>query len=162
MRALEVCGEPAKFSSARGEPNFAVLGKRLGKALGGVSAAIKAMSGEALAAYEASGAASVGGVDLGPGDIAIVRDFKRPEGSPSCEAAGDGDVLVSGFGARVLGAGFLGGFTAARRLPGACARGWAGGPGTRRKSVRLSVRARWCLTWTRTRSWRRRAWRARR
>ncbi len=53
----------------------------MGKQMGAVAAAARALSAEHLLAYEASGKLSVGGVELGPGDLKILRDFKAPEGS---------------------------------------------------------------------------------
>lgn len=94
VRQLEVCSDASVYSTTRGEPNWSTLGKRLGKALGGVTKAIKAMDGAALAAYEREGKVVLEGQELGPGDIAIVREFRKPEGAPPCDAAGDGDVLV--------------------------------------------------------------------
>ena len=42
VRELVGCDEPARFATLRGEPNWAALGKRLGKAMGAVSAAVLA------------------------------------------------------------------------------------------------------------------------
>lgn len=94
VRSLEVCSDASVYTTTRGEPNWSALGKRLGKALAGVTKAIKALDGAALAAYERDGKATVEGHELGLGDITIVREFRKPEGAAPCDAAGDGDVLV--------------------------------------------------------------------
>lgn len=94
VRSLEVCSDASVYSTTRGEPNWSTLGKRLGKALASVTKAIKALSEAELSAYERDGKVVLDGHELGPGDITIVREFRKPEGSPPCDAAGDGDVLV--------------------------------------------------------------------
>uniref|UniRef100_A0A061R806 isoleucine--tRNA ligase n=1 Tax=Tetraselmis sp. GSL018 TaxID=582737 RepID=A0A061R806_9CHLO len=96
MQNLETCSDPLKFSSIRAEPEWGVLGKRLGKAMGAVAAAIKKMGTEEVLRYEAEGKATVNGVELVAGDIRVARDFKMPEGAKPGEvdAEGDGEVLV--------------------------------------------------------------------
>lgn len=41
-----------------------------------------------ILAYEAGGSLTVGGVELGPGDIKVLRKFKPPEGSQPGECCG--------------------------------------------------------------------------
>ena len=41
MRTLEACSDPLKYCTLRPEPDWTVLGKKLGKALNTVSKAIK-------------------------------------------------------------------------------------------------------------------------
>ncbi|GAB4817754.1 hypothetical protein N2152v2_004800 [Parachlorella kessleri] len=96
VRLLTPCNDPQQYCTLRAEPEWQVLGKRLGKQMGAVAAAARALSAEQLLAYEASGQLSVGGVELGPGDLKILRDFKAPEGSSpdDIDANGDGEVLV--------------------------------------------------------------------
>ena len=45
MRTLEACSDPLKYCTLRPEPDWTVLGKKLGKALNTVSKAIKVRGG---------------------------------------------------------------------------------------------------------------------
>jgi isoleucyl-tRNA synthetase len=91
---LAVCADVSRYASVRAEPNWTALGKRLGKAMGAVAAAVKALTPAQLAAYEAGGTLAVAGAELGPGDLVVIREFRKPADAPECDAAGDGDVLV--------------------------------------------------------------------
>jgi isoleucyl-tRNA synthetase len=94
VRELATCADVAAYASVRAEPNWGALGKRLGKAMGAVSAGVKALSAAQIAAYEAGEALTIAGAVLGAGDLAVVREFRKPADAPPCDAAGDGDVLV--------------------------------------------------------------------
>uniref|UniRef100_A0A7R9VFZ8 isoleucine--tRNA ligase n=1 Tax=Chlamydomonas euryale TaxID=1486919 RepID=A0A7R9VFZ8_9CHLO len=97
VRSLETCADPTKYATLRAEPDWQALGRRLGKQMGAVAAAVKAMGASDIAAYEAAGGnAVVGGVELGPGDVKVLRDFRVPDGvSPDdIDANGDGEVLA--------------------------------------------------------------------
>ncbi len=94
MRQLATCADVAVWAVVRCEPNWAALGKRLGKAMGAVAAAVKTLSADDIAAYEAGASLTLAGVELSPGDLSVVREFKKPTEGPACDAAGDGDVLV--------------------------------------------------------------------
>ncbi|KAF2300184.1 hypothetical protein GH714_010457 [Hevea brasiliensis] len=85
-----------KYSSLRAEPEFSVLGKRLGKSMGIVAKEIKAMSQKDILAFEEAGEATIASHTLKLADIKVVREFKRPAGltEKEIDAAGDGDVLV--------------------------------------------------------------------
>jgi isoleucyl-tRNA synthetase len=95
VRELAASADVAAWAVVRAEPNWAALGKRLGKSMGAVAAAVKALSAEQIASYEASGSITVAGAQLGEGDLTVVRSFRaeHPE-AVDCDAAGDGDVLV--------------------------------------------------------------------
>eukprot|EP00955_Chlamydomonas_euryale_P075002 362190-Chlamydomonas_euryale.AAC.2 len=72
VRSLETCADPTKYATLRAEPDWQALGRRLGKQMGAVAAAVKAMGASDIAAYEAAGGnAVVGGVELGPGDVKV-------------------------------------------------------------------------------------------
>uniref|UniRef100_A0A1D1XZB6 Isoleucine--tRNA ligase, cytoplasmic n=1 Tax=Anthurium amnicola TaxID=1678845 RepID=A0A1D1XZB6_9ARAE len=90
------CSEPLRYASLRAEPNFSVLGKRLGKAMGIVAKEVKAMSQADILAFESSGEVTFSGHRLRATDIKVLREFKRPIDVKENEidAAGDGDVLV--------------------------------------------------------------------
>ncbi|KAM1009791.1 hypothetical protein FF1_045181 [Malus domestica] len=96
VRSLVTCNDTLEYASLRAEPDFSVLGKRLGKSMGVVAKEVKAMSQESILAFEKAGEVTVSGHCLKLADIKVVRDFKRPNGMTEKEidAAGDGDVLV--------------------------------------------------------------------
>ncbi|XP_061990360.1 isoleucine--tRNA ligase, cytoplasmic [Rosa rugosa] len=96
VRSLVPCNDTLKYASLRAEPDFSVLGKRLGKYMGIVAKEVKAMSQESILAFEKSGEVTLSGHCLKLTDIKVVRDFKRPDGTAvdDVDATGDGDVLV--------------------------------------------------------------------
>ncbi|KAI7845602.1 hypothetical protein COHA_000889 [Chlorella ohadii] len=96
VRALTPCADPLKYCSVRAEPEWGVLGKRLGKAMAAVAKAVKALPMEDILAYEGGATLTVEGQELGPGDLKILRDFQPPAGTKpeEMDAAGDGEVLV--------------------------------------------------------------------
>ncbi|OAY51886.1 hypothetical protein MANES_04G040600v8 [Manihot esculenta] len=96
VRSLVPCIDTLKYSSLRAEPEFSVLGKRLGKSMGIVAKEIKAMSQKDILAFEEAGEVTIASHTLKLADIKVVREFKRPDGltEKEIDAAGDGDVLV--------------------------------------------------------------------
>ncbi|PQM40320.1 isoleucine--tRNA ligase cytoplasmic [Prunus yedoensis var. nudiflora] len=96
IRSLVPCNDTLKYASLRAEPDFSVLGKRLGKSMGVVAKEVKAMSQESILGFEKAGEVTLSGHCLKLADIKVVRDFKRPNGTTEKEidATGDGDVLV--------------------------------------------------------------------
>lgn len=96
VRSLVPCDDPLKYSSLRAEPDFSVLGKRLGKSMGVVAKEVKSMSQKDILAFEEAGEVTIAGHCLKLSDIKVLRDFKRPANTTEKEidAAGDGDVLV--------------------------------------------------------------------
>ncbi|KAL6501397.1 hypothetical protein OROGR_026530 [Orobanche gracilis] len=96
IRSLVTCSDTLKYASLRAEPDFSVLGKRLGKSMGIVAKEIKAMSQESILAFESAREVIIANHCLKLTDIKVLRDFKRPGGMTEKEfdAAGDGDVLV--------------------------------------------------------------------
>ncbi|XP_031132358.1 isoleucine--tRNA ligase, cytoplasmic [Ipomoea triloba] len=94
--SLETCSNTLEYASLRAEPDFSVLGKRLGKSMGEVAKAVKAMSTEDILAFEKAGELTFAKHTLKLSDIKIIRGFKRPDNRTEDEidAAGDGDVLV--------------------------------------------------------------------
>jgi isoleucyl-tRNA synthetase len=95
--SLQVSADVASFCSLRCEPKWAVLGKRLGKAMSAVAAGVKDLSAEAIGEMERTGSITVAGHTLALEDVTIVREFKKPSEEASAtvlDAAGDGDVLV--------------------------------------------------------------------
>ncbi|KAL4194516.1 hypothetical protein AMTRI_Chr05g59720 [Amborella trichopoda] len=96
LKSIVPCNDPLKYASLRAEPEFSVLGKRLGKAMGSVAKEIKAMSQADILSLEKSGEVTISGHLLQLSDIKVVRQFKRPANVPEkdIDAVGDGDVLV--------------------------------------------------------------------
>ncbi|KAL6553648.1 hypothetical protein OROGR_007490 [Orobanche gracilis] len=96
IRSLVTCNDTLKYASLRAEPNFSLLGKRLGKSMGIVAKEIKAMTQESILAFESAREVIIANHCLELSDIKVLRDFKRPSGMTEKEfdAAGDGDVLV--------------------------------------------------------------------
>ncbi|WCJ41408.1 Isoleucine--tRNA ligase cytoplasmic [Euphorbia peplus] len=96
VRSLVPCNDTLKYASLRAEPDFSVLGKRLGKSMGVVAKEVKAMSQKDILAFEKAGEVTVASHTLKLADIKVVREFKRPDGltEKEIDAAGDGDVLV--------------------------------------------------------------------
>ncbi|KAI5387971.1 isoleucine--tRNA ligase, cytoplasmic [Lathyrus oleraceus] len=96
IRSLVPCNDTLKYASLRAEPDFSILGKRLGKSMGIVAKEVKAMSQEKILAFEKAGEVVIASHRLKLSDIKVLRDFKRPDGMADNEidAAGDGDVLV--------------------------------------------------------------------
>ncbi|XP_072969393.1 isoleucine--tRNA ligase, cytoplasmic [Typha angustifolia] len=96
IKSVLPCNDPLKYASLRAEPDFSVLGKRLGKDMGIVAKKVKSMSQDDILAFEKSGEVSISGHCLKLTDIKVVREFKRPANvkDKEIDAAGDGDVLV--------------------------------------------------------------------
>ncbi|XVE62096.1 hypothetical protein DITRI_Ditri06bG0092000 [Diplodiscus trichospermus] len=96
IKSLVPCKDTLKYASVRAEPDFSVLGKRLGKSMGVVAKEIKAMSQEDILAFEEAGEVTIATHSLKLTDIKRVWEFKRPEGVTveEMDAAGDGDLLV--------------------------------------------------------------------
>ncbi|GMJ13010.1 hypothetical protein like AT4G10320 [Hibiscus trionum] len=96
IRSLVTCKDTLQYASVRAEPDFSVLGERLGKSMRAVAKEVKAMSQEDILAFEKAGEVIIATHCLKPTDIKLLREFKRPDGMTNKEmdGAGDGDVLV--------------------------------------------------------------------
>ncbi|KAG7557311.1 Aminoacyl-tRNA synthetase class Ia anticodon-binding [Arabidopsis suecica] len=96
VRSLVPCNDTLKYASLKAEPDFSVLGKRLGKSMGLVAKEVKEMSQKDILTFEEAGEVTIANHSLKREDIKIVRLFKRPDDLKDNEidAAGDGDVLV--------------------------------------------------------------------
>ncbi|CAN8276066.1 unnamed protein product [Cochlearia groenlandica] len=96
VRSLIPCNDTLKYASLKAEPDFSVLGKRLGKSMGIVAKEVKEMSQEDILRFEEAGEVTIANHTLKLTDIKIVRVFKRPDGLSDNEidANGDGEVLV--------------------------------------------------------------------
>nr|GEV16422.1 isoleucine--tRNA ligase, cytoplasmic [Tanacetum cinerariifolium] len=96
VKSVVPCIDQLKYSFLRDEPDFSVLGKRLGKSMRVVAEAVKAMSQEDILSFEKAGEITIATHCLKLTDIKIVRGFKRPDGvtEKEMDASSDGDVLV--------------------------------------------------------------------
>uniref|UniRef100_A0A0E0CGT2 CCHC-type domain-containing protein n=1 Tax=Oryza meridionalis TaxID=40149 RepID=A0A0E0CGT2_9ORYZ len=103
VKMVTACSDPLVYSSLRAEPNFSVLGKRLGKDMGKISNEVKKMTQDQILTFEESGEIFFGSHLLTLEDIKLIvflimvfREFKRPANvsEKEIDAAGDGDVLV--------------------------------------------------------------------
>ncbi|CAA2997309.1 isoleucine--tRNA ligase, cytoplasmic-like [Olea europaea var. sylvestris] len=96
VKSLVPCNDTLKYASLRAEPDFSVLGKRLGKSMGIVTKEVKAMSTEDILAFEKAGEVTIATHVLKRSDLKIIRGFRRPDNvsEDEMDAAGDGDVLV--------------------------------------------------------------------
>ncbi|XP_075511214.1 isoleucine--tRNA ligase, cytoplasmic [Primulina tabacum] len=96
VKSLDPCNDTLKYASLCAEPDFSVLGKRLGKSMGIVAKEVKAMSTEDILAFEKAGEVTIATHVLKLSDIKITRKFKYPDNvkEEELDAAGDGDVLV--------------------------------------------------------------------
>ena len=82
VQKLETCSDPIKFATLRAEPNFALLGKRLGKEIGEVAKAVKKMSQEDLLCFQRSGSVVLCGHTLSSNDISIKHEFRIRMATP--------------------------------------------------------------------------------
>lgn len=96
VRELEVCADPLQYCTLRAEPEWQLLGKKLGKSLAAVGKAVKELTPEAVLQYEKEGRLEVAGQVLEAGELKVLRDFKVPDGmtEEDLDAAGDGEVLA--------------------------------------------------------------------
>ncbi|CDP12689.1 unnamed protein product [Coffea canephora] len=96
IKSLVPCNDTLKYASLHAEPDFSVLGKRLGKSMGVVAKEVKAMSTDDILAFEKAGEINIATFSLKLSDIKISRGFRRPDNisDKDMDAAGDGDVLV--------------------------------------------------------------------
>ncbi|GKC81849.1 isoleucine--tRNA ligase, cytoplasmic, partial [Tanacetum coccineum] len=96
VKSVVPCNDPLMYATLRAEPDYSVLGKRLGKSMRVVAEAIKAMSQEDILSFEEVGEITITGHCLKRTDKKIVRGFKPPPGvaQEQMDASGDGDVLV--------------------------------------------------------------------
>eukprot|EP00742_Colponemidia_sp_Colp-10_P002909 GILJ01003106.1.p1 GENE.GILJ01003106.1~~GILJ01003106.1.p1 ORF type:complete len:1149 (-),score=229.84 GILJ01003106.1:175-3621(-) len=92
VRKVTLVEKESDFVTLRAQPDNKALGKRLGKEFAGVAKAIKELSHEQIANFEASGEITILNHKLGAGDVQVLREFKG--GRANMEAAWDGSVLV--------------------------------------------------------------------
>ena len=100
VRSLELTSDASKWCSATAVPDWAALGKRLGKSVSAVRAALANADAELLSRIEkGEESVTVAGFELAPGEVKVVRRF-----APSEEAL----ASMGGAGASVDGAGDAG------------------------------------------------------
>ncbi|KAJ0045355.1 hypothetical protein Pint_05423 [Pistacia integerrima] len=109
VRSLVPCNDTLKYTSLGAEPDFSLLGKRLGKSMGVVVKEVKAMTQGNILAFEKAREVTIATHCLSwlilrciilclvlLFSIWVVREFKLPDGmtEKDVDAAGDGDILV--------------------------------------------------------------------
>lgn len=87
IRCLEVSSNAAAFATLRAEPNFAILGKRLGKRMKDVAGQIKTWDQAKIISFQNSQAAVVEGHELTGADVIIKYEFTQEGSSDSAYAA---------------------------------------------------------------------------
>ncbi|KAG5548420.1 hypothetical protein RHGRI_013943 [Rhododendron griersonianum] len=92
VKSVVPCNDLLKYASLRAEPDFSVLGKRLGKSMGIVAKEVKAMSQKDILDFEKHGEVTIATHCLKLSDIKINQSFRRPEimTEEEIDAAGDG------------------------------------------------------------------------
>lgn len=71
VKDIETSDQPLQYASLKAEPEFSILGKKVGKAMGAVSKAIKALSEKEILDFQSSGQLTVEGHTLVEGDIKV-------------------------------------------------------------------------------------------
>ncbi|WCJ38044.1 Isoleucine--tRNA ligase cytoplasmic [Euphorbia peplus] len=96
VKSILPCNDILMYASLHAEPNYSVLGRRLGRSMGEVAKGVRAMSEADILGLEQSGETTIKNFNLKLSDVKVVREFKRPENmsAEEMDAAGDGDVLV--------------------------------------------------------------------
>jgi len=97
VQQLDICSDPMQYATVYAEPNFAVLGKRLGKNMGITSKAIKGMSQADIATFQKDGRLVIEGHELHTNDIIVRHEFKAPCGVGEDEidaALGEDGIMV--------------------------------------------------------------------
>ncbi|PNW71377.1 hypothetical protein CHLRE_16g651750v5 [Chlamydomonas reinhardtii] len=96
VRSLETCADPLQYATLRAQPDWQILGKKLGKSMGAVAAAIKDLTDAQILDFEKSGTLSLAGHTIEAGEIKVLRDFRAPAGmsADDVDANGDGEVLA--------------------------------------------------------------------
>ena len=97
--AISVQGssDQLKYGTLKASPNFAELGKRLGKKAAAILKGIKELSADQILIVKEGGSIEIEGEKITGTDISISQEFKHPEGSSPDEldAAVDGGILVA-------------------------------------------------------------------
>lgn len=71
VRSLKTCGDPLQYCTLRAEPDYASLGKRLGKGMAKVGKAVKAMTTQQILDFEAQGRIELEGESLESREIRV-------------------------------------------------------------------------------------------
>ena len=69
---LKICNDPLKYAQVKGEPDWKALGVRLGKDMGPVSKAIKALDVDQLLRLEKEGSIEIDGHTISSNEIKVL------------------------------------------------------------------------------------------
>lgn len=73
LREVETCADLLKYCSLRAEPQWGLLGKKLGRSMGAVAKAVKELSVDDILGFEKAGSLQVAGHTLEAGEIKVGR-----------------------------------------------------------------------------------------
>ncbi|CAL6305181.1 unnamed protein product [Bathycoccus prasinos] len=94
VRDISVSSDPLQYADLRAEPNFTLLGKRLGKKMGSISKIIKNMSTETVMAFQTDGAISLEDEMIDISEVVLRYEFKNLANSDNIEAILGEDGLM--------------------------------------------------------------------
>ena len=94
IRDISISSDPLQYADLRAEPNFTLLGKRLGKKMGSISKIIKNMSTETVMAFQAEGAVSLEDEIINISEVVLRYEFKKLTNSDNVEAMLGEDGLM--------------------------------------------------------------------
>jgi isoleucyl-tRNA synthetase len=95
--SVQGCSDQLKYGTLKASPNFAELGKRLGKKAAAIIKGIKELSADQILVVKEGGSIEIEGEKITGTDISISQEFEHPEGTSPDEldAAVDGGILVA-------------------------------------------------------------------
>jgi len=85
VKRLEVREDDGGLVTLSAKANFKALGRRLGKRMKAVAAAVAQLDGATIRAYLDTGSVEVGGETLGEGDVLVVRETAGEQASEAAE-----------------------------------------------------------------------------
>jgi len=94
VRDICISSNPLQYADLRAEPNFNLLGKRLGKKMGSISKIIKNMSTETVMAFQADEAITIEDEIINIGEVVLRYEFKDLSTSDNVEAILGEDGLM--------------------------------------------------------------------
>ena len=94
VRRVEVSSDPAKFATLKAEPNFAALGKRVGKSMKEISQEIKSWDPFKIATFQSGKSTVIAGHELTSSDIIVKYHFNHQEDANVAYATVDDGGMV--------------------------------------------------------------------
>lgn len=94
VRELSISSDPLKYANLRADPNFTLLGKRLGKKMGIVAKVIKEMNTETLLGFQTEGKIKIHDEIINLNEVVLSYEFKIFEKMDNVEAVAGEDGLM--------------------------------------------------------------------